>query len=119
MIVRRLKNPEIYSRLYPSAVYDALEHCGARVLKSRDESGRSILYFKTAAWNPSQVPVDDFLLAMMLLGWEMLAAKETQINGVVVLMDGTGFSLAHARTATPGNVSKYVNLILVRKTDKA
>jgi len=112
MHIRRRKNPEIFARLYPSCVYDALENGGARVLKSRDDKQRHVMLVKVADWNPDEVPVDDYLLALMLMGWEMLGFKETQLNGIVILIDGRGFGVKHARQGTPGNIQKYADLIV-------
>lgn len=112
MYIRRIKNPEVYARLYPSAVYDALENGGARVLRGRDDKSRHVLLVRLSEWNPDEICVDDFLLAVMLLGWEMLGCKETQLNGMVILIDGTGFGLKHARQGTPSNVQKYADLIV-------
>jgi hypothetical protein len=46
MYVRRVKNPEIFARLYPSAVYNAFETGMAGILKERDDKGRHILFFR-------------------------------------------------------------------------
>jgi len=110
--VRRVKNPEIFARLYPSNVYRSLETGMTGILKNRDDEGRQVIFFRVGLWNPDEIPVDDMLLCLMILGWEMLALKETQLQGVVVILDAKGFGLKHAKTGTPANVQKYADLIL-------
>jgi hypothetical protein len=72
-----------------------------------------MVFVTIGLWDPDYISVDDMLLAVMILGWEMLGFKETQLNGIVILLDASGFGVKHARTGTPVNIQKYADLILV------
>lgn len=113
MTTRIILYPELFSRLYPSAVYHMLKSRCARVLKFRDFKNRRILLFRISEWNPEIVTVDDLLIGLMLIGWEILGDMETQINGVVVLVDGCGFGFKHAKFVSPTVVKKWVEVVLV------
>lgn len=45
--------------------------------------------------------------------WEMMSFKETQLNGIIVVVDGAGFSAKQLKVLTPYNIQKYVNLSVV------
>jgi len=112
MYVRRKKCPDIFARLYPSAIKEALDFGVAKILRDRDENGSHILYCRAGLWNPSDYSVDDLLISILMLGWEMLSFKETQLNGIVIIIDGEGFSLSQARHGTIHNIQKYTDLVV-------
>lgn len=107
---KRNTYPEIFETLYPSALQKVLEKRMMRILKHRDDQGRHIVVFKPENFDPNETPVDDLLRVQIMVTWEMMSFKETQLNGIIVLVDGSGFSAKQVKVVTPTNVQKYVTL---------
>lgn len=65
-------------------------------------------------FDPNVTTLDDLLRAQIMIVWEMMNHKETQLNGIVVIVDGSGFSAKQVKVLTPYHVQKYITLTLVR-----
>ncbi len=50
---------------------------------------------------------------LILLGLEMLQSLETQLNGIVIVLDAGGFNLKQGRQATPAKIHKYAQILMV------
>jgi len=59
--------------------------------------------------------VDDLLICAVLIGFEALREKNTQLNGINILVDCKGFSFTQAKQLTPTVIQKHVDLIIVSK----
>jgi len=64
-------------------------------------------------WNPELISSDEITRATLIIGLEMLHFKETQLNGIVAVIDGRGFGLNQARQITPTIIKRYIGIILV------
>lgn len=68
---------------------------------------------KKEFFDPNVTSVDDLLRVQIMVTWEMMSFKETQLCGIIVVVDGSGFSAKQVKTLTPFNVQKYVTLAVV------
>ncbi len=57
--------------------------------------------------------MDDLLRYQIMIVWEMMSSKDTQLNGIIIIVDGSGFAGKHLKVLTPHNIQKYVNLCVV------
>ncbi|ODM94553.1 Alpha-tocopherol transfer protein-like [Orchesella cincta] len=110
VIAKRHSYPEIFEVLYPSALRSYLDKQMMRILKHRDNQGSHIVIFKPENYDPQETLVDDLLRVQILVTWEMMSFKETQLNGIVIIVDGSGFSTKQIKVVTPYNAQKYVTL---------
>jgi hypothetical protein len=65
------------------------------------------------SWNPDVMSVEEFYSGLYLLGLEMIRRKETQLNGLTILVDGENFSFKQARQYTPRIIRTLVDMIVV------
>jgi hypothetical protein len=61
--------------------------------------------------------LNDLLLAHLLIGTEMIRSKETQLNGIVVVIDVESVSYKVLWHIKPNVVRKFIEIILVRLED--
>ncbi|XP_050310431.1 alpha-tocopherol transfer protein-like [Anthonomus grandis grandis] len=79
------------------------------VLKNRDHKGRRILIVHCGAiWDPSKVTTDQIFRMFYLIHEAALLEEESQINGVVVIMDYDGLGMKQVRALGPS----YARLLL-------
>ncbi|CAL8095686.1 unnamed protein product [Orchesella dallaii] len=112
VVAKRHSYPEIFEKLYPSALRSILDKRMMRILKHRDNQGSHIVIFKPENYDPQETLVDDLLRVQILVTWEMMSFKETQLNGIVIIVDGSGFSTKQIKVVTPYNAQKYVTLAI-------
>ena len=87
-----LKNTSLYYRL--DCVYNAKINAMSDM---RDKYGRRIYIFRLGQWDPDKVMLEDFYASAYIF-FEMIAREvKTQIAGVTVINDVTGFGFKHLR----------------------
>jgi hypothetical protein len=57
--------------------------------------------------------LEEILEAAYLAGFEMVRNRETQLKGILILVDVSTFSFKHARQVTLPLIRKFVDIILV------
>uniref|UniRef100_A0A1Y9IV35 CRAL-TRIO domain-containing protein n=1 Tax=Anopheles minimus TaxID=112268 RepID=A0A1Y9IV35_9DIPT len=79
-----------------------LDHKIVNVLTNRDRKGRRILIVSCGAvWDPKAVTADKLFRMFYLVHLVAQLEPETQINGVVIVMDFEGLSLKQVRGLSP------------------
>jgi len=69
-------------------------------------------------WNPRQHSFDNILASLFLMLDEAVDSTDTQLNGLVVLVDFKGFGLSHARQVGPSRIQAIVTIVQVKKMDE-
>jgi hypothetical protein len=70
-----------------------------------------MIHFSTENWTPNKHNIDEALAALFMYVDQATESIDTQLNGLVVLIDIKGFSFGHAKQVTPGRVQAIVNII--------
>jgi len=65
-------------------------------------------------WNANEVTVDDIFRANYLFLEEMTADVETQKNGIVSILDFSGFGFSHVRHFSPYDAQRMAQVIQVK-----
>jgi len=82
------------------------------VLKDRDAKGRRVLVVNCGSiWDPSKVTTDQIFRMFYLIHEAALLEEETQINGVVVIMDYDGLGMKQVKSLTPTFSMKLLGFI--------
>ncbi|XP_071052632.1 retinaldehyde-binding protein 1-like, partial [Onthophagus taurus] len=63
------------------------------ILVNRDHKGRRVLIINAGTWNPSKVSSDQILRILYLLHLAAVQEPETQVRGLVVIMDYKNFGM--------------------------
>ncbi|XP_066142226.1 alpha-tocopherol transfer protein-like [Euwallacea fornicatus] len=107
------KNKAILDNLLPEDEKKAfIENDVVNVLKDRDHKGRRILVVHCGEiWDPSKVTTDQMLRLFYLIHEAALLEEETQITGVVVIMDYKGLGMKQIRHLTPSFSMKLLGFI--------
>lgn len=109
----RRDNPDIFEGLLPSRAYFEAVLGDDRlvtVLDDRDPQGRCIFILRPGAWNSDVCPLTDFIRTALLIGEHVLADPQTQVAGVVTVLDTKGLRLHHMRHYTPLFVKRMVHI---------
>lgn len=69
--------------------------------------------FLTGQWNPSVVSLDDIFRSNYLYLEEMTCSAETQIKGIVAIVDFNGFSFSQALHFSPKHAQRMLKIIQV------
>lgn len=64
-------------------------------------------------WDPKVVPADDLVGEITLYVDELMNNEDVERLGVVLIVDMAGFGMKHAKTATPSQMHKIVNIFHV------
>ncbi|CAN8003223.1 unnamed protein product [Ixodes pacificus] len=110
----RTEHKHMFEDLLPSHIkFDEVfrENKLITILKDHDPHGRGIAILKLGAWNPSICTLQEFFRAAIVTAEYFLLNERFQIAGVVVVVDESGFSLAHFRYYTPLEMKKLVKLV--------
>lgn len=88
------------------------EYQVVNVLKNRDHLGRRVLMVNCGAiWDPSKVTTDQIFRMFYLIHQSALLEEETQIKGVVVIMDYDGLGMKQVKALTPSFSMKLLGFI--------
>lgn len=88
------------------------EHNVVNVLKGRDDKGRRVLLVNAgASWDPSKVSADQLFRLFYLIHEAAVLEPETQIKGVVVIMDYNGLGMKQVKALSPSFSMKLLSFI--------
>ncbi|CAG7729848.1 unnamed protein product [Allacma fusca] len=107
----RRDNLDLFQNLYPEEMLPTFNQRLQTVLPQRDQEGRHIFLFKAGDWDPTQCNLDDIFRANYLYLEEMTSTMETQVHGLVAIVDCQGLSFYHARSFTPKHAKRMVKII--------
>lgn len=82
------------------------------VLKNCDQFGRRVLIVNCGAiWDPSLVPADDVFRMLYMVHIAAQLEEETQIRGVVCIMDFDGLSMKQVKALSPSFSKRLLTFI--------
>jgi len=82
------------------------------ILKDRDQEGRRVLVVKCGSnWNPKQVTTDHLSQIVYLMHQVAILEPETQINGIVIIMDYDGMGMTQVTQFTPSFCMQLMTFI--------
>ncbi|THD18339.1 Alpha-tocopherol transfer protein [Fasciola hepatica] len=88
---------EVFLNLRPKYVLHVFRDCVVARLTTFLPNGCPVIYFQPGLWGPKMWPITDIFRANVVLVEELLLRwPETQVHGVVILIDLTGFSWRQA-----------------------
>lgn len=98
--------------LLPSAVRSPFDHSIVSILSPRDQHGRRIMVVESGErWNPRLVPLKDTFRGLQLGLEAAMAEAQTQVCGVVAIMDMKGLSFTQVMHFTPSYAKMMVEWI--------
>ncbi|XP_028850001.1 alpha-tocopherol transfer protein-like [Denticeps clupeoides] len=103
--------PEVFHDLRPSTVRHVLEQGFITVLPQPDSQGRYILCLRPGKWKQNDYPFVDNIRAIYLTLEKLIQPEETQVNGIVILVDYTGVGLSQASNPGPFLAKKVVSIL--------
>ena len=110
----KLRNThELFEDLHPGSVRHVWESGCMGCLSERDREGRNVLLAFPQYWNPQEVSLRDALRSFILQLEYLIESEETQINGVVLIVDFSRFTFEQMRSLRPTYVQLLVNLVQV------
>lgn len=75
-------------------------------LPGRDKDGRKVVLIRTGAYDPKETPMSDVMKIGFITSDLLLLEEETQVNGVVILLDFTLFGTQHVWCWSRDTISK-------------
>ncbi|XP_077560001.1 alpha-tocopherol transfer protein-like isoform X2 [Haemaphysalis longicornis] len=112
----RQRLPEFFADLSPHKVpyRRIIVHNGLiLVCKERDPQGRTVFVIKFGAWNTGICSVTDLFRAGLVMAEWNLENQESQIRGVVGVIDLKGFHMSHLTCFTPFLIKKVSHIVQV------
>ncbi|XP_017771839.1 PREDICTED: clavesin-1-like [Nicrophorus vespilloides] len=107
----KLKCPELFQCPLPSEIETVFELQAQTMLSDRDQHGRRIYVIRVDNFDSSKVTIDDIFRTNIMALEQIVREPETQISGLVVVLDMAGLSLNHAKFFTPYYAKKMVELV--------
>ena len=83
------------------------------VLPERDRKGRGVMVGFPGRWVPSEHSLEDVLRALIMQLEYLIDSDETQITGIVLIADFSGFSLHQATSLKPWYFQTMTALVQV------
>lgn len=105
------KNKQLFTNLRPAAVKHVLDAGVTGVLPHRDKLGRRVIVFRPGKWDPSSFPIDDIFKTNFLTLSKLIQDEQTQVCGVVMMMDLTDIGWNHARNISPFYAKRVMSLL--------
>lgn len=109
----RRDNPCIFTDLSPSNVRHIWDSGVIGALPHRDRKGRAVMVAFPGRWDPENHSLEDMMKAMVLQLEYLISTVETQINGIVLIADFTGFTFHQARSIRPWYFQVLSSLVQV------
>lgn len=82
------------------------------VLKNTDQFGRRILIVNCGElWDPSKIPADDVFRMLYMVHIAAQLEEETQVRGVVCIMDFDGLSMKQVKALSPSFSKRLLTFI--------
>ncbi|KAF5281042.1 hypothetical protein FQR65_LT14892 [Abscondita terminalis] len=107
----KIRFPELFKCPLPSEISRILEFQAQHMLPSRDQFGRRVYILRVEKFDSTKVSIDDIFRTNILALEEIVREPETQIAGIVVIVDMAGLSLHHARFFTPHYAKRSVEVV--------
>ncbi|KAK9878609.1 hypothetical protein WA026_022870 [Henosepilachna vigintioctopunctata] len=107
----KLKCPELFGYSLPSEYEHVFDLQAQNMLPDRDQEGRRIYIIRVDYFDASRVTIEDVFRTNILALEGVVKESETQVSGLVVILDMAGLSLQHAKFFTPYYAKKMVELV--------
>ncbi|KAF5300274.1 hypothetical protein FQA39_LY11131 [Lamprigera yunnana] len=107
----KLKFPELFKCPLPSQITTILDFQAQNMLPNRDQFGRRVYIIRVEKFDSAVVTIDDIFKTNILALEEIVREPETQVAGIVVIVDMAGLSLHHARFFTPHYAKRSVEVV--------
>ncbi|CRK93457.1 CLUMA_CG006993, isoform A [Clunio marinus] len=104
-------SPELFYVSPPSDLKSMLEMQIQCMLPQKDNHGRQVYVFRVEKCDPYKVPVEHVFRSNVLALEDAIRDPETQIGGLVVLLDMAGLGFAHARYLSPHLAKRTVEVV--------
>jgi hypothetical protein len=107
----RRNNPANFVKSLPSLSSDIFSHRMQTVLPHRDKLGRRVFLFRAGIWDPTAVSPADIFAANYICLELMAREAKTQIAGLCMIVDMSGFSLSQVLNVTSEYVRSVASII--------
>ncbi|XP_002735744.1 alpha-tocopherol transfer protein-like [Saccoglossus kowalevskii] len=91
----------VFENYRPSSIKEMIEAGSMVSLPTRDNEGRTINIHRPGKWDPKKFTIWEYLRYGLLTGDYLMWNEETQINGVVEIIDMEGFNINHMAQIGP------------------
>ncbi|XP_063239563.1 clavesin-2-like isoform X2 [Bacillus rossius redtenbacheri] len=109
--VMKLRCPELFKVPRPSEKMHILEMQAQNMLEDRDALGRRVYVFRVDRCDAANVSIEDIFRTNVLALEHIADEPETQVAGLAVVVDMSGFGLQHARFLSPYYARRTVEVI--------
>uniref|UniRef100_H2ZEV6 CRAL-TRIO domain-containing protein n=1 Tax=Ciona savignyi TaxID=51511 RepID=H2ZEV6_CIOSA len=103
-----IKHPDVVGNVRESDVRQWMGKGRPGVLPTRDAHGRVILFFRLDGWDPEEFPFTEVMQCFVYVLEKLLESEETQINGVCLVEDFSGYTLNHVSAV---GINEYRQMI--------
>nr|XP_023025585.1 alpha-tocopherol transfer protein-like [Leptinotarsa decemlineata] len=107
----KIRCPELFGCPLPSQCSHIFDLQAQNLLPQRDRLGRRIFMIRVDNFDSNKVTIDEIFRTNVLALEHIVREAETQIAGIVVILDMAGLSLQHAKFFTPYYARKMVELV--------
>lgn len=106
----RRKHQTFFKSLKVSCLRPVFEDGLPMVSPTRDQKGRSVIYLFSGNWNTSLYTFEDILRALLLTVEYLIESERTQLFGVVLVIDFTGWKLGDTKLINKQHMLDAVNV---------
>ncbi|CAK8680261.1 unnamed protein product [Clavelina lepadiformis] len=107
----RLKYPEVVSSITQKEVRHSMEIGQPGVLPSRDAKGRVVMFFRFETWDPLLRPFTEIMQSFVYILEKLLESCETQINGVCIIEDFSGYTFAQVAAVSIAEYKQMIDML--------
>ncbi|KAG5883323.1 hypothetical protein JTB14_032524 [Gonioctena quinquepunctata] len=107
----KIRCPELFGCPLPSQCSHIFELQAQNMLPQRDQMARRVYVIRVDNFDSSKVTIEDIFRTNVLALEQIVREPETQIAGIVVILDMAGLSFQHAKFFTPYYAKKMVELV--------
>jgi len=100
-----------YENMKPSGLLPLLKQNILGILRVRHEDGSAILFVKISNWNTNKCSPDHLFAVVALSLEKAIEESETQISGLKVVADVSGFTFSHLKVVGIGLLVKFAKLL--------
>ncbi|XP_028405065.1 LOW QUALITY PROTEIN: clavesin-1-like [Dendronephthya gigantea] len=105
------KNRDLFEDLTLTKLRPVLQEGFPGVLENRDSNGSRVLVLFPGRWERELFDFKDIVKALIFTMEELITEEETQVNGIVAIVDFTGWSLSkHGRYITVRELRSVVKI---------
>lgn len=106
----RRKHQSFFKSLKVSCLRPVFEDGLPLVSPVRDQLGRNVIYLFSGSWNTTLYTFEDILRALLLTVEYLIESERTQLFGVVLVIDFTGWKLADAQLIKKQHLLDAINV---------